>query len=71
MARNPGAATHTAAIEGRKLDRQAGEIEQQIKACHLENSISRRLEAIPGIGPLSASALAASIGDAKAFRNGR
>jgi transposase len=55
----------------KELDRQVAELEQQIKACHLENSSSRRLEAIPGIGPLSASALAASIGDAKAFRNGR
>ena len=35
------------------------------------NIASRRLEAIPGIGPLSASALVASIGDAKAFKNGR
>ena len=55
----------------KELDRQVGELEQQIKACHRENPTSRRLEAIPGIGPLSASALAASIGDAKAFRNGR
>ena len=55
----------------KELDRQVGELEQQIKASHRENPTSRRLEAIPGIGPLSASALAASIGDAKAFRNGR
>jgi transposase len=52
----------------KELDRQVGELEQQIKASHRENPTSRRLEAIPGIGPLSASALAASIGDAKAFR---
>lgn len=55
----------------KELDRQVGELEQQIKASHRGNPTSRRLEAIPGIGPLSASALAASIGDAKAFRNGR
>ena len=55
----------------KELDRQVGELEQQIKASHRENPTSRRLEAIPGIGPLTASALAASIGDAKTFRNGR
>ena len=55
----------------KELDRQADELERQIKVCHLENPASQRLEAIPGIGPLSASALAASISDAKAFRNGR
>jgi transposase len=55
----------------RELDRQVAELERQIKVCHRESPASRRLEAIPGIGPLSASALAVSIGDAKAFRNGR
>jgi transposase len=55
----------------KELDRQAHELERQIKGYHRENPASRRLEAIPGLGPLSASALAASIGDAKAFRNGR
>lgn len=55
----------------KELDRQVGELERQIKAWHRENAASRRLEAIPGIGPLSASALAASIGDARAFKNGR
>jgi transposase len=55
----------------KELDRQVYELERQIKAWHRESVASRRLEAIPGIGPLSASALAASIGDAKAFKNGR
>jgi transposase len=55
----------------RELDRQVAELERQIKVRHQEDPASRRLGAIPGIGPLSASALAASIGDAKAFRNGR
>jgi len=55
----------------KELDCQVHELERQIKACHRDDPSSRRLEAIPGIGPISASALAASIGDAKAFRNGR
>lgn len=33
--------------------------------------VAQRLQTIPGIGPLSASALAASVGDAKSFKNGR
>jgi transposase len=55
----------------KELNRQVVDLEQQIKAWHRESTTSQRLEAIPGIGPLSASALAASIGDARAFKNGR
>jgi transposase len=54
-----------------ELDRQVGELEVQIKAWHRESAASRRLEAIPGIGPLTATALVASIGDARSFHNGR
>lgn len=53
------------------LHQQVEQIEEQIKAWHRSNDCSRRLEAVPGIGPLTASALAASIGDAKNFDNGR
>jgi transposase len=55
----------------RELDRHAQELEGQIKAWHRQNTESRRLEEIPGIGPLTASALVASVSDAKAFKNGR
>ena len=53
------------------LDRQVVELEVQIQRWHRENEASRRLERIPGIGPLTASALVASIGDAKSFANAR
>ena len=43
----------------------------QIQAWHRGNALSRKLEAIPGIGPITASALVASIGDAKNFAHGR
>jgi transposase len=33
--------------------------------------MSRKLAEIPGVGPLTASALVASIGDARSFENGR
>lgn len=55
----------------KELDRQVGEMEVQIQIWHRANALSRKLEAIPGIGPLTASALTASIGDAKNFANGR
>ncbi len=53
------------------LDREADELEAQIQAWHRQNEESRRLAQIPGIGPITASALVASIGDAKNFDNGR
>jgi transposase len=53
------------------LDRQVAELDQEIKRLHREDEASRRLAEIPGIGYLTASALAATVGDAKAFVNGR
>lgn len=55
----------------RELHRQVTALEAQIKAWHREHEPSRKLEKIPGIGPISASALVASIGDVKTFKNGR
>jgi transposase len=55
----------------RALDRQVEELEREINAWHREDTASQRLQAIPGIGPLTASALVASVGDAKVFHNGR
>ncbi len=57
--------------ELQRFDRQIAEVEQQISQWHRANPASQRVAAVPGIGPLTASALVASIGDAKAFRNGR
>ena len=55
----------------KELDRQAGEIEVQIAAWHRDSALSRKLAAVPGIGPITASALVATVGDAKNFANGR
>lgn len=55
----------------KELDRQVEELEMQIKAWHHANDASRRLAEIPGIGPITASALVASIGDGKCFSNAR
>jgi transposase len=55
----------------KELDRQVKEFERQIIAWHRSSELSRKLEKIPGIGPLAASALVASIADAHSFDNGR
>lgn len=39
----------------KELDRQVGELELQIQAWHRSSSLSRKLEKIPGIGPITAS----------------
>ena len=53
------------------LDRQVGELEVEIQFWHRENDASKKLAKIPGIGPITASALVATIGDARNFKNGR
>ena len=55
----------------KELDRQVKDFEKQIIAWHRSCELSRKLENIPGIGPLAASALVASIADANSFDNGR
>jgi transposase len=55
----------------KELDRQVRELEAQIQAWHRSDEMSRRLARVPGIGPLTASALVASVGDAKSFGSGR
>jgi transposase len=55
----------------KELDRQVGELEREIQLWHRHNEASRRLADIPGIGPITASALVATIGDARSFKNGR
>jgi transposase len=53
------------------LDQQVRELERQIIAWHRGSELSGKLEKIPGIGPLAATALIASIADARSFDNGR
>ena len=53
------------------LDREVLAQKVQIETWHRRHEASRKLAKIPGIGPITASALVASIGDAKSFRNGR
>lgn len=55
----------------KELDRQVSELDAQIQLWHRQHEGSCRLEQIPGIGPITASALVAAIGDANSFKNGR
>jgi len=55
----------------KELHRHVQELEAQIQAWHRSSEPSHRLEKIPGIGPITASAVVASTGDAKNFSNGR
>ncbi|CDS55359.1 Mobile element protein [Polaromonas sp. CG9_12] len=52
------------------LDKQVDELEAQIAAWHRQNAQSKKLEKILGIGPLTASALIASLGTPKTSRMG-
>src|SRR5262249_41198951 len=45
--------------------------DRRIIAWHRSSATSKRLDAIPGVGPALATALVASIADPKAFRSGR
>jgi transposase len=47
------------------------EFERKIVAWHRSSELRRKLEKIPGIGPLAASALVASIADGRSFDNVR
>ncbi len=53
------------------VKQQILEADRRILACHRTSEVSRRLAEIPGVGPLIATALVASIPDPHAFRSGR
>jgi transposase len=55
----------------RMLKAQILEFDRMINAWHRSNETSKRLDAIPGVGPALATALVASVPDPKAFRSGR
>src|SRR5512145_2220111 len=54
-----------------RLKEKILEFDRMIMAWHRSNTTSRRLDAIPGIGPALATALVASVPDPKAFRSAR
>ena len=54
-----------------KLKAQILEFDRQINVWLRSNETSRRLDALPGVGPALATALVASVADPKVFRSGR
>ena len=55
----------------RKLKEQILEFDRMIRAWHRSSEMSMRLDEAPGIGPVLATALVATVTDPKAFRSGR
>ena len=55
----------------RMVQAQIADLERKLKVWHRASEASRRLETIPGIGVITATALVATIGDASQFRSGR
>ena len=59
------------AVQFAALDHQIEQAEREILAWHKEQEASRRLASVPGLGPVTASAILATIGDVRQFRSGR
>ena len=54
-----------------ECDKRIDALERRILAWHKSDEASCNLATIPGVGPITASALAATVPDPSAFRNGR
>ncbi len=54
-----------------ELEKRIAQVDAEILAWHRANQASQRLAKIPGIGPLTASAIVATVADASVFRSGR
>jgi transposase len=55
----------------RRLDERVYELDQEITSIGRDHEAVRRLEQLRGVGPLTASALYALVGDARQYKNGR
>lgn len=64
-------ALHTIGAQLGSLAREVDRLETQIFPWHRADDTSRRLATMPGIGPITASAIAAAVPDASLFRSGR
>ena len=59
------------AVQLDSLGQEIRTIERQLMAWHRQNQASQRLETIPGVGLITATALAASVPDPTVFKSGR
>ena len=53
------------------LNERVGDLDKKIKTLASSNAEAKRLQQIPGIGPITATALICAIGDGKQFKRGR
>ena len=54
-----------------ELDKRVSDYGDKIQALHQGSDVSRRLAQVPGIGPVTATALMASLGDGRTFSSAR
>lgn len=59
------------AAQLREVAARVREVELKLWAWHRADAASRRLESVPGIGPVTASAIMATVGDPRQFRSSR
>jgi transposase len=64
-------ALHGLAAQYRAISGEIDRLEGQIMSWHRASEVSRRLATIPGVGPITASAIAAAVPDASLFRSSR
>lgn len=53
------------------LDQRVKELDQEIAILAAEDPVAKRLQQLRGVGPMIATALVATVGDARQFSNGR
>jgi transposase len=74
QARIPDAARSTLQIlvdQMAEVERSLVDLEKRLVAWHRGDETSRRLATIPGVGPITASAIAATVSDPTQFKSGR
>jgi transposase len=54
-----------------RLDKEVAYYQEKLEALAHSHPVCQRLQTIPGIGPLTATALIAAVSDAQVFKNGR
>src|SRR5262249_5778594 len=59
------------AEQDQRIEGEIGKLDHCIQAWHRSSELSRRLEGIPGVGPIVATALVGTIADPHAFASGR
>jgi transposase len=64
-------ALHVIIAQLASLQQQIGDLDRCVHGQHRASDVSRRLETVPGIGVIGATALAATIPDASVFKSGR